>query len=83
MQNVNGRIGTVRAMLRFVLSMIEQGRNHLGVPIDQVVECFRNELYAGYRPAQVWLRRCYPGSLALEEAPDAMVMVDRWLITTR
>ena len=49
-QDVNGReVGAVRAVLRSVLSMIEQGATHLGVATDHVVESFRNDLYAGYK----------------------------------
>jgi len=49
-QDVNGReTGAVRAVLGFVLSMIEQGAAHIGVATDHVVESFRNDLYAGYK----------------------------------
>lgn len=49
-QDVSGReIGAVRAVLRSVLSMIEQGATHLGVATDHVVESFRNDLYPGYK----------------------------------
>jgi 5'-3' exonuclease len=49
-KDVDGReIGAVRAVLKSVLWMIEQGARHLGVATDHVVESFRNDLYAGYK----------------------------------
>jgi 5'-3' exonuclease len=75
-QDVNGReIGAVRAVLRSMLSMIEQGATHIGVATDHVVESFRNDLYAGYKtgegvaPTLLWQ---FP---ILEELLDAMGVV--------
>ena len=54
-QDVDGReIGAVRGVLTSVLSMLERGQTYLGVATDQVVESFRNNLYAGYKNQ----RRC-------------------------
>jgi hypothetical protein len=42
--DVNGReIGAACAVLRSVLSMIEQGATHIGVATDHLVESFRIE----------------------------------------
>jgi 5'-3' exonuclease len=75
--DVNGReIGAVRAVLRSVLSMIEQGATHIGVATDHVVESFRNELYAGYKTSEGVPATLLSQFPILEEALEAMgVMV--------
>jgi 5'-3' exonuclease len=45
-------VGAVRGVLNSVLSMIEAGTTHIGVATDQVIESFRNELYAGYKTSE-------------------------------
>ena len=75
-QDVNGReIGAVRAVLRSVLSMIEQGATHVGVATDHVVESFRNDLYAGYKTSAGVPQALLSQFPALEEALDAMGVV--------
>ena len=76
-QDVNGReIGAVRAVLRSVLSMIEEGSTHIGVATDHVVESFRNGLYAGYKTSAGVPPTLLSQFPVLEEALDAMgVMV--------
>ena len=76
-QDMNGReIGAVRAVLRSVLSMIEQGATHIGVATDHVVESFRNDLYAGYKTSAGVPPTLLSQFPVLEEALDAMgVMV--------
>jgi 5'-3' exonuclease len=76
-QDVNGReIGAVRAVLRSVLSMIEQGATHIGVATDHVVESFRNDLYAGYKTSAGVPPTLLSQLPILEEALQAMgVMV--------
>jgi 5'-3' exonuclease len=76
-QDVNGReIGATRAVLRSVLSMIEQGATHLGVATDHVVESFRNDLYPGYKTSAGVPPALLSQFPILEEALDAMgVMV--------
>jgi len=75
--DVNGReIGAVRAVLRSVLSMIEQGATHIGVATDHVVESFRNDLYAGYKTSEGVPATLLSQFPILEEALEAMgVMV--------
>jgi hypothetical protein len=76
-QDVSGReIGAVRAVLRSVLSMIEQGATHIGVATDHVVESFRNDLYAGYKTSAGVPPTLLSQFPVLEEALDGMgVMV--------
>jgi 5'-3' exonuclease len=51
--DANGQdVGAVRGVLGTVLSMIEHGATHIGVATDQVVESFRNDLYAGYKTSE-------------------------------
>ncbi|MEM8923911.1 MAG: 5'-3' exonuclease H3TH domain-containing protein [Actinomycetota bacterium] len=48
--NADGlEIGAARAVVRNMLSMLEEGATHLGVATDHVIESFRNELYDGYK----------------------------------
>lgn len=42
-------VGAARAVVRNMLTMLEEGATHLGVATDHVIESFRNELYAGYK----------------------------------
>jgi len=76
-QDVNRReIGAVRAVLRSVLSMIEHGATHIGVATDQVVESFRNDLYARYKTSEGVPSALLSQFPVLEEALEAMgVMV--------
>jgi 5'-3' exonuclease len=75
-QDVNEReIGAVRAVLRSVLSMIEQDATHIGVATDHVVESFRNELYAGYKTSAGVPPTLLSRFPVLEEALDAMGVV--------
>ena len=74
--DANGReIGAVRAVLRSVLSMIENGATHVGVATDHVVESFRNELYAGYKTSEGVPEPLLSQFPILEEALDAMGVV--------
>jgi 5'-3' exonuclease len=75
-QDVNGReIGATRAVLRSVLSMIEQGASHIGVATDHVVESFRNELYAGYKTSAGVPPTLLSQFAVLEEGLEAMGVV--------
>jgi 5'-3' exonuclease len=75
-QDVNRReVGAVRAVLRSVLSMIEQGATHLGVATDHVVESFRNDLYAGYKTSAGVPPTLLSQFPILEEALAAMGVV--------
>ncbi len=54
-EHINGDgldVGAVRAVVRGMLAMLEEGATHLGVATDQVIESFRNELYAGYKTGE-------------------------------
>jgi len=42
-------VGATRGVLRSLVSMLADGATHVGVATDQVVESFRNDLYAGYK----------------------------------
>ncbi len=75
-QDVNEReIGAVGAVLRSVLSMIEQRATHIGVATDHVVESFRNELYAGYKTSAGVPPMLLSQFPVLEEALEAMGVV--------
>lgn len=51
--DANGNeIAAVRGVLASVLSLLEKGTTHLGVATDQVIESFRNELYANYKTSE-------------------------------
>jgi 5'-3' exonuclease len=67
--------GAVTGVLQSVLQLIEQGETHIGVATDQVIESFRNELWAGYKTGD----GIEPALLAqfpqLEEALEAMGVV--------
>src|SRR5258708_5368094 len=72
-QDVDGReIGAVRGVLTSVLSMIERGQTYLGVATDQVVESFRNNLYAGYKTSEGVPAELLSQFPILEETLDAM-----------
>jgi 5'-3' exonuclease len=68
-------IGAVRGVLISVFSMIEAGATHLGVATDQVVESFRNELYAGYKTSEGVPEELLSQFPILEEALESMGVV--------
>src|SRR4029077_17074119 len=45
-------IGAVRGVLASVLGMINGGATHVAVATDQVIESFRNGLWAGYKTGE-------------------------------
>lgn len=45
-------VGAARAVLRDMVSLLEEGVTHIGVATDHVVESFRNDLYAGYKTGE-------------------------------
>ncbi len=48
--NAHGEeVGAARAVVRGMLSMLEEGATHLAVATDHVIESFRNEMYDGYK----------------------------------
>ncbi|MEM7274157.1 MAG: 5'-3' exonuclease H3TH domain-containing protein [Actinomycetota bacterium] len=52
-QNADGlEVGGARAVLRSMLTMLEDGATHLGVATDHVIESFRNDLYDGYKSGE-------------------------------
>jgi len=42
-------VGAARAVVRSMLTLLEDGVTHLGVATDYVIESFRNDLYPGYK----------------------------------
>ena len=42
-------VAAVRGVMGSLLMMLEQGATHVGVATDQVIESFRNDLWAGYK----------------------------------
>src|SRR6516164_7080548 len=68
-------IAAVRGVLVSVLSMIEGGMTHVGVATDQVVESFRNELYAGYKTSEGVPEELLSQFPILEEALESMGVV--------
>ncbi|MGF1598630.1 MAG: 5'-3' exonuclease H3TH domain-containing protein [Acidimicrobiales bacterium] len=48
--NADGlEVGGARAVVRGMLSMLEEGATHIGVATDHVIESFRNDLFEGYK----------------------------------
>ena len=51
-RDAEGReVGAVRGVLASLLGMMKRGVTHIGVATDQVIESFRNSLWAGYKTA--------------------------------
>src|SRR3954466_13401810 len=42
-------VAAVRGVVGSMLMLLEQGATHVGVATDQVIESFRNDLWAGYK----------------------------------
>lgn len=42
-------VGAARAVVRGMLTMLEEGATHIGVATDHVIESFRNDMYDGYK----------------------------------
>jgi 5'-3' exonuclease len=64
--------GAVAGVLHTVLEMIEGGATHLGVATDHVIECFRNELWPGYKTGEGIERALWMQFHPLEQALVAM-----------
>lgn len=47
--NRDPEFGAVRGVVGSCLQLIEDGATHVGVATDQVIESFRNEMWAGYK----------------------------------
>jgi len=45
-------IAATRAVVGSVLNMVEAGATHLGIATDQVIESFRNKMFAGYKTGE-------------------------------
>jgi 5'-3' exonuclease len=65
-------VGAVPSVLASVLGMIEGGATHIGVATDQVIESFRNELYAGYKTSEGMDPQLLAQFPVLEEALELM-----------
>ncbi len=49
-QNSAGEeVGAVRAVVRGMVSLLEEGATHVGIATDHVITSFRNEMYDGYK----------------------------------
>ena len=46
-------VAAVRGVLSSLLGMIRGGATHIAVATDHVIESFRNDLRAGYKPAKL------------------------------
>jgi 5'-3' exonuclease len=68
-------IGAVRAVVKSVRGLIDQGATHVGVATDHVIESFRNDLYAGYKTAEGMPAELYSQFPILERALQAMGIV--------
>ena len=52
-RDAEGReVGAVRGVLASLLGMMKRGVTHIGVATDQVIESFRNSLWAGYKTGE-------------------------------
>ena len=52
-RDAEGReVGAVRGVLASLLGMVKRGVTHIGVATDQVIESFRNSLWAGYKTGE-------------------------------
>jgi 5'-3' exonuclease len=72
-KDVRGReVGAVKGVLNSVMSMIADGKTHIGVATDHVVESFRNELYADYKTSEGVPPELMSQFPILEEALEAM-----------
>ena len=49
--------GATRGVLTSLLQLLEDGATHVGVATDQVIESFRNDLWAGYKSSPACHRR--------------------------
>ena len=45
-------VGGARAVVRGMLTLLEDGATHIGVATDHVIESFRNEMYDGYKSGE-------------------------------
>lgn len=68
-------IAAARGVLSSVISMLEQGATHVGVATDQVIESFRNQLYAGYKTGEGIEPALFCQFPIVEEALDALGVV--------
>ena len=51
--NADGlEVGGARAVVRSMVTMLEEGATHIGVATDHVIESFRNEMYDGYKSGE-------------------------------
>src|SRR5213082_1003064 len=74
-KGVDRPYGAVVGVLQTVLQMIESGDTHLGVATDQVIESFRNRLWADYKTGGGIERALLAQFHPLEEALAAMGVV--------
>src|SRR5271155_3445384 len=76
MRDSNGQeVAAVRGVLTSILGMIEKGATHLGVATDQVIESFRNKLWAEYKTGDGIEPDLWAQFPLLEEALTALGVV--------
>ncbi|HLH29875.1 MAG TPA: 5'-3' exonuclease H3TH domain-containing protein [Terriglobia bacterium] len=73
-------IGAVRGVIRSIRGMRERGVTHIGVATDQVIESFRNDLYAGYKTGAGIPPELYSQFPLLEQEIEA-IGVRVWAMT--
>jgi 5'-3' exonuclease len=65
-------VAAVKGVLNSVMSMIADGKTHIGVATDHVVESFRNDLYANYKTSEGVPPELLSQFPILEEALEGM-----------
>lgn len=45
-------VGAVKGVLASVLALVKEGATHIGVATDNVIESFRNDMWAGYKTGE-------------------------------
>jgi 5'-3' exonuclease len=76
MRDSNGQeVAAVRGVVTSILGMIEKGATHLGVATDQVIESFRNRLWADYKTGEGIEPDLWAQFPLLEEALTALGVV--------
>ena len=76
MRDSDGKeVAAVRGVITSILGMIEKGATHLGVATDQVIESFRNNLWAEYKTGEGIEPDLWAQFPLLEEALSALGVV--------
>jgi len=65
-------VGALVGVVRSLLAMLRDGVTHVGVATDHTVECFRNELYDGYKTGEGLEPELWEQFHPLEDALEAL-----------